>query len=157
MTEVRYGVTRTGGWGAWVIRLACRSPVNHAYLERDGVIIEAEPGGMRKGSSSQYPGAVYSAPITGDQADQAWDWSVAHIGTGYGWLDLLAIALHLLRTPTPRWAMNRLMNTGTLICSQSVALAYEAAGIHLGDKAAALTTPGDLLQILHHEPESEYW
>lgn len=116
------------------------------------MIIEAEPGGMRK-TTGTYPGAIYSQPITGDQADKAWEWSEDHLGVGYGWLDLLAIALHLSRIPTPQWAMNRLMNTGTLICSQAVCGAWDAAGLHLGDKAAGLTTPADLLAVLQNRPE----
>lgn len=155
-TQVRYGVTRTGGWGGWIIRVATRSTVNHAFVvNQDGDTIEAQPGGMtyRSNGLASYPGAILSEPIDGKQADTVWAWSVAHLRVGYGWLDILAIALAVARFPTPKWAVKRLTNTNTLICSQAVATAYIAAGIHLGNKPPAATTPGDLLHVLHNEPE----
>lgn len=153
-TTVRYGVTRTGGWAGWVIRVATRSTVNHAFVaDQNGVIIEAQPGGMRRGLVVSYPGAILSDPIDGQQADTIWNWSVAHLGVGYGWLDIVAIALAVAHVPTPKWAVKRLASTKTLICSQAVAMAYAAGGIHLGDKLPAATTPGDLLHVLHNEPE----
>lgn len=113
---------------------------------------------MTYGHLSSYPGAILSDPITGEQADAAWSWSVEHIGIKYGWIDIIAIALVCLHVPTPRWAIRRLSGTReSLICSQAVVAAYDAAGIHLGDKPAALTTPGDLLHVLRNEPEPAQW
>lgn len=154
MTEVRYGVVRTSGWAGWVIRVATRSTVNHAFVVNgDGKIIEADPHGLQYNHLTSYPGAILSDPIDGQQADTIWNWSVAHLGVGYGWLDIVAIALAVAHVPTPKWAVKRLTSTKTLICSQAVAMAYAAAGIHLGNKPPAATTPGDLLHVLHNEPE----
>lgn len=151
---VRYGVTRTNGWAAWVIRAATRSPYNHAFiLNGDGLTIEAAPHGLQYGRQSRYPEAVLSDPIDGPQAHQVWNWSVAHLGTPYGWPDIVAIALLCLHVPTPRWALRRLSTTKTLICSQAVATAYASACLRLGDKAPAFTTPGDLGDVLAGEPE----
>jgi hypothetical protein len=158
MTQVRYGVVRTSGWAGWLIRVATRSTVNHAFVVNGPTIIEANPSGLAYGKVAKYyPAAILSEPIEGKQADAVWAWSVAHLGTGYGWLDILAIALAVARFPTPKWAVKRLTNTNTLICSQAVATAYTAAGIHLGNKPPAATTPGDLLHVLHNEPEPANW
>lgn len=158
MTEVRYGVVRTSGWAGWVIRAATHSSVNHAFVVNgDGKIIEADPHGLQYNHLTSYPGAILSDPIGGQQADTIWNWSVAHLGVGYGFVDILALALLCLGVPTPQWALRRLTSTSTLICSQAVVSAYDAAGIHLGDKAAALTTPGDLLDVLHGSIEPSKW
>lgn len=154
MTQVRFGVTSTGGWGAPIIRWATKSSVNHAFVVNgDGLILEARPGGLGENNLSSYPDAILSDPVDGDAADEIWAWTVAHKGTKYGWLDILAITLLCLHIPTPRWALRRLDGAHTLICSQAVMLGYDAAGIHLGDKPAALTTPGDLLAVLRKLPE----
>ena len=153
MTEVRYGVVRTNGWAAWVIRAATRSTVNHAFITDGTKVIEADPHGLQYNKLVSYPDAILSDPIDGQQADTIWNWSVAHLGVGYGWLDILAIALAVAHVPTPKWAVKRLTSTKTLICSQAVAMAYAAGGIHLGNKPPAATTPGDLLHVLRNEPE----
>lgn len=154
---VRYGVTRTGGLGGWIIRVATRSSVNHAFVVNGNTIIEADPKGLQYNHLSAYPDAILSDPIDGPQAAAVWRWSVAHLGTPYGWRDILAIALKVSRIPTPKWAMRRLASSDTLICSQAVTAAYAAAGIRLGDKPPAFTTPGDLLHVLRGEPEPADW
>lgn len=154
MTEIRYGVTSTSGWAGRVIRWATHSTVNHAFLvDHDGITIEAQPGGMRYGHAKSYPRAIYSEPVTGARADAIWADAESRIGTPYGWLDIAAIALVCIHVPTPRWALRRLAGTRTLICSQAVCVSYAAAGISLGDKPAALTTPGDLLDVIQHHTE----
>lgn len=158
MTEVRYGVVRTGGWIGWLIRVATHSTVNHAFVVNgQGDIIEAEMHGLTRGHLTSYPDAILSEPITGKQADAVWNWSVAHLGTPYGFLDILAIWLKLSRFPTPTWAIKRLVSTNTLICSQAVCMAYAAALLNLGNKPPAYTTPGDLLHVLRFEPEPKDW
>lgn len=158
MTSVRYGVTATGGWGARWIRLATHSKVNHAFIVNgDDIVIEGRPGGLGTTTLAAYPGAELSDPIEGPQADTVWNWTIAHEGTPYGWLDILALTLLCARIPTPKWAIRRLTSSKTLICSQAVAEAYAAAGIKLGTKRPALTTPGDLWDYLHGEPEPADW
>lgn len=162
---VRYAVVRTNGWAAWVIRTATRSEFNHALVVRqNGVTIEAQPGGLTRYSHGidSYPGAVFSQPVTGVAAEQIWQWSVDHLGVGYGWLDIFAIALYMWTGWLPQWASRRLMNTepqldGTLICSQAVTLAFAAGGITLGDKPAFLTTPGDLFDVEVGASEPARW
>lgn len=173
-TRVRYCVVRTGGWGGWIIRLATRSEFNHAFIEYDdasvpGVVvgkaygtIEAEPHGLHnhlgRVATSAYPGAVCSDWIEGPQADKIFKWSMHKLGTPYGWLDILAIALYCISwVHTPNWAIRQLISSDTLICSQAVATAYSIGGIRLGNKLPALTTPGDLWDVVSDEPEPTNW
>lgn len=61
----------------------------------------------------------------------------------YSWLDIVAIGLSKLRLPMG-WAFKRLNRGDRLICSQLVAVCWEAGGVKPWPVPAAVT-PGDIL------------
>lgn len=166
-----FGVVRTGGWAAAVIRWATRSTVNHAFVYvGDGKIVEAQPGGAVLSDVSEYEGRtiwstgrVVAYCDTGGCVDGVFvpderD-AIAHaargmVGVPYNWPDIAAIGLaqrRLGRLVTPRsWIARRLSRGDRLICSQLVDAAYNAAGLHLftDNRPTGLVSPGDLLDLI---------
>lgn len=146
-----FGVTACGGLMGRLIRWATRSSVNHAFVYiTDGRVVEGDPHGARYNTADSYPNAVWSnLPLTDLQRAQISIWAVAHLGTPYSWLDDVEIGLTKLFDWSPRWMRRRLASDRTLMCSQLVAAAYEAAGIDLfPNRPNGSVTPGDLAGLI---------
>lgn len=158
-------------WGNWrdaiagaLIRWGTDSPVNHTFVHIGGhQLVEAAPGGARTRDLDEYdPHAITWStgriPLDDVQRDGIATAARAISGTriGYGWLDLVAIALGQRRLGgvvdveaalrDQPWWVKRIVSTGTLICSQLVDLVYESAGVPLfdDDRLPGLVSPGDL-------------
>lgn len=98
-----------------------------------GEIVEAEPGGARRRTRSIESGDLWSTGLwnlTQQTRSKIRAAAIGYIGTGYGWADYLALACHRLHIPWPG-LQDFIGNTSTLICSQLVDAAYEAAGVQL--------------------------
>lgn len=114
----------------------------HAFiLGPDGEILEAEPGGARIGHVSEYSDIYWctsiAAQFTEDKLERVYNFAEATYGpddgrpgTGYSFLDYLALFCHRLRIPVP--GLRRyIASTGHLICSQLCDTAYSDEGCHL--------------------------
>jgi uncharacterized protein YycO len=144
-----------------LVKWGTRAPVAHAGIyvgEVDGVpsIVEAEPEGARLAPLDTHKRDIWSrVNISQEQRDKAVEWAVSKVGTPYGFLDIIAIALCTRRLGLP-WDpknppafLKRLRDPKTLICSQLVAMAYQEAGVTLVDGLdPALTSPGDLWRAI---------
>ena len=142
-----YGVVRTTGFVAACIRLATRSPANHAFIMASPTtIIEARPTGARRSLLSEYDHVRWSThDLTPVQREAILRATGMQVGMPYGFLDILALAFAAFGVDM-RWADKRVNQLNTRICSQLVAVAYEAAGIQLAPgKLPAEVTPADLL------------
>lgn len=142
-----YGVVRTTGFVAACIRLATRSPANHAFIYVGaGQIIEARPEGARWGTIVPYPHVRWSThELTDVQREAIMRATQAQVGMPYGYLDIAALGLNAFGIDLG-WADRRVNQMNTRICSQLVAVAYAAAGIQLAPgKLPAEVTPADLL------------
>jgi uncharacterized protein YycO len=99
----------------------------------NGEIVEAEPGGARRRVRGVQSGDLWStglwnlSPQTCNRICAA---ARGYIGTPYGWADYLALAAHRLRIPWPG-LRDFIQDSRTMICSQLVDAAWEAAGVHL--------------------------
>jgi uncharacterized protein YycO len=137
---------------AWWIQVGTRSRWNHAAIYvGDGNVVEANPGGVRVTALNTYPRDEY---IVSDLALSSWQrakivkYARSELGTPYGWLDILALALVNLGFGKPGgWIVNRAKRDDRLVCSQLVANAYVLAGIAIGPDAWAVS-PGDIAEYL---------
>ncbi|MFJ6010202.1 hypothetical protein ACIQHZ_31455 [Streptomyces halstedii] len=161
MTEPRMGdigLTKIGGLaglfvnvGQWFV--GDFAPIQHALIYiGGGWVVQAMPSGAEMIPLEEAsPVVMWSTgliPLTHEErvslANKAYDL----VGTPYGFLDYLSIALERLGV-RPRWVLERVISSKTLICSQLVVEAYLRAGIELfpgefpGDQ-----TPGDLYRLL---------
>lgn len=166
-----FGVVPTyGDWKGrligWLIRYGTDSPVNHAFVYiGGGKIVEAQPGGARIVKASRYHKVAWSTGeirLTDAQrtAIAATAQGFAARKVGYGWLDIVAIALAQRRTfglvhalaPIEKqpWWVRRIQRLDRLICSQLVDLAYADAGVQLFDdgRIPGLVSPGDLWRLI---------
>jgi hypothetical protein len=153
-----FGVVRTGGWFAMLIRLLTRSRVNHAFIVTDpasGQIVEMAP---RKGASfttgAEYPDAIYARGLvlTDVQRD-----AVARAALGlearhvrYGFLDIANLFLADTVGLHPRWLLRFLQRSDRMVCSQSVDWCYQQAGVHLftDGRWPGDVDPGDLETLI---------
>lgn len=147
-----FGVTRTSGFGSWVIRVVTRSKYNHAFVVVDDYrVIEAEPHGARYNRLSAYPDAVFSSfPLTDAQRAGIVAWAIAHLGTPYSWLDDLEIGMVDLFGWAPAWMRRRLRSIATMECAQYVDADYAANGWEIFDdgRPAGGVSPGDLAKAI---------
>lgn len=124
----------------------------HAFLDiGGGMLIEAEPGGARIRPLSKYTDAevhwcdnIYTnvAPqIRNAIADAGRELR----GVKYSFMDYGALAAHRLGLDTA-WLEEYINNSGHLICSQLVDLAYTRGGYKIfhDDRWNGFVTPGDL-------------
>jgi uncharacterized protein YycO len=146
----RYVCVRTGGWLAWLIRVSCRSPYNHAVIVTgDGTIIEARPEGVREGTVSEYAGSPACAnlaePMTQAQRDAAVAKARALLGAGYNYPALVSIGLADIGWHW-RWLIRLAGADKMLICSQLVSDCGAAAGLDwgCGKTGTSQVTPADL-------------
>jgi hypothetical protein len=151
---------------SWAIRYGTNAPVNHAFVYvGHGMIVEAQPGGARTVPADRYHTVAWSTgkiPLTDTQrsaiAAAAVGFADRHVG--YGWLDIVAIALAQRRTfglvharaplAEQPWWVQRIERMDRLICSQLVDLAYADAGVQLFDdgRIPGLVSPGDLWRLI---------
>ena len=148
-----YGVVKTNGWLAFIIRLGTVSRWNHAFVYiGDGKIVEANPKGVEV-SSLRYPSVAWNnhEELTDEQREAIVSCSLTHVGRGYSFLTIALIILRIL-------GMKILANSKFLlkaaekdgyICSDLVSECYMNAGVNLlPDKPDYTTVPGDLAERL---------
>lgn len=152
-----FGVTRTGGPVAWIIRRLTRSSVNHAFIcIGSGQLVEADPVGVSLNVTDRYPKAVWSSVELTDNQRAAIDhYAIAHLGAQYNTVDILALGAALaFGWRAPAWVHRRLASNGRYICSQLVVDAYRAAGVDLAPGRDSVdVTPGDLLAVIEQRSE----
>lgn len=125
----------------------------HAFIYiGEGKIVEAMPGGALLSDLSEYDGRsiMWSTgliPLTDEQRNVIVQKALSQVGTPYSFLDYLAIALYRLHIKHPGIA-KRVEDSKHLICSQLVAVDYDAAGMPVSDREPYLVTPGKLLKHL---------
>lgn len=118
----------------WLIQIITRSPVHHvvvAVSETECVGAESPVAILRP--VTHFPNAVWSNfDLTGRQQRLITKYANNAIGTKYGWLDDLAIAIALItRRQTPAWLTRYIASTKRTQCAELADAAYRAAGIHL--------------------------
>lgn len=136
-----------------VIRLATRSQVNHAFIVVDAShIVEARPTGAALKPISEYADHLVvfndTEPLTDIERAGIVAQALAYAtrGVGYGFLDILALAITTFGVRWG-WLARRVERDDRLICSQLVDRCYLAVGVHLFDdgRLSGQVTPGDLL------------
>lgn len=150
-----YGVVKTNGIVAKLIRLGTLSRWNHAVICIEGdLLVEARPVGVSFGKASSYEHIAWNQheSITDEQRAEIVDYAVAQIGKPYGFLDIFTIFLRIvgLRVP-PVKLWNKLSKREGFICSELVAEAYDKASFTLINKPLNLVTPGDLAERLIYQ------
>lgn len=148
----QFAVTATSGIAARLIRWATRSTVNHAILcvGDGGECVEATPRGVKTTNASAYPRAIWSdEDITDDQTTAICRYGTTHLGEEYGWVTIAAIVLELAHIK-PRWLLRWLRDPDSVICSELVARAYDAAGITLvSSEYIGRVRPDELLAVIN--------
>jgi hypothetical protein len=153
----QFACTSTSGWKSRVIQIVTASEVNHAIIcvNDNGTCMEAQPSGAKETHASNYPNAIWSDwNLTEEQADMIANWAIYHKGTPYGWLDCVAAGWNALHqrwkwVPESKWVYQRLMDLGTMDCSQFVSEAYAFAGITIcKDELPCEVSPGDLYNVV---------
>lgn len=149
----------TRNLGAALIELGTRGRGYHALIATSATqAIEARPHGAGYVTIGNYGDHITwsQLPLSTHQRAQLVTNAESYIGTPYGWDDDACIGLSVLGLRN-RWVLERLNDPDTVMCSQLVSMCYARAGIPLGDKDPALTTPNDLLHILQHTSEPRWW
>lgn len=129
-----YFVVKTHGLIPWLIRRATHSFADHCGIitDPDGGIVEAEPGGVRRGHLSEYAGcriAINSGEdMTVTQRAIVAEAALGMLGTGYDDLAIVDDGLAALGWHW-RWLAKHAAGNGELICSALVAKAGNAAGL----------------------------
>lgn len=151
----RYFVVRTSGIVPAIIRFLTRSPYDHAGIiipaDETGQlrVIEAEPSGARIAYLDEYdPDTVLvtDEPLTDEQRQHIAKNATQFLGTPYGFVDILCLALMLTIHRAPRWLSHRAETERAMICSQLVAADGQYAGVDwlCGQSTPAAVTPGML-------------
>lgn len=152
-----FGVTaipgRAGRWirvGQW-LNGDGYDDFQHAFVVvEEGRGVEAQPTGAAYVDLTGWPRAVYyNCPEESREAVAAA--AVSLIGTPYSWADYFALAavrLHLDAVARP--LRKYVHDSGHLICSQLVDLAYQMGGVQLYDdgRLPGDVTPADLYQLI---------
>ena len=153
-----YFVVSTGGIYMAAVKAGTLSEWDHAgvIINDDLDIIEAEPGGARRGRLREYAGhdlLVSDDDLSDEQRVRIVARAVAFEGRPYGWLDIIALLLltvHVRPGRLLRWAEN----PRTVICSALVAYAggIDAPDWTCGQGSPALVTPKLLARRLFRRP-----
>lgn len=129
---------------------------------RGHYVFEAQPGGARRRllagvdgqlyKPEQYKDALWSTDlfkVTAAQRTMIQSEVDSLVGTPYSALDYLALTAHRLHLPIPH-LQHYIADTGHLICSQLVDMAWCRAGIHLfnDNRWPGYVTPWDLARVL---------
>lgn len=131
------------------------SVYEHAFLYLGGgEIIEAEPGGARIRSVTEYaPSTVRWSTghfqLSGSQRTQIIRRARVFEGTPYSAADYFALATHRLHIPAPG-LKSFIESSGHVICSQLVDISYQAGPYELftNRRWPGDVTPGDLNKLL---------
>jgi uncharacterized protein YycO len=146
-----FGVVRTNGWQAWVIRLVTQSDVNHAILHvGNGDIVEADPAGAVC-VPLHCDHVIWSAPPPDGKAELIAAAALRLVGTPYSWVDDACIGLaKIFGWHVPESVRKRLNRRDRLMCSQLVDRAYHVAGVDLFNdgRLDGDVSPGDLLDLI---------
>lgn len=151
----RYVTVHGGGFAGWLIRTGTGAPVAHVYQyvgDQPGGynIVEAEPGGVRLGHTSEYDYAT-SFPskdiLTPEQGAAMTKTALELVGRPYGWLADAIIGLREgLHWYIPTW-LYKLKNISTHIeCAQAADYIAMVNGVHYFDdnRAPGSVSPADL-------------
>jgi hypothetical protein len=124
----------------------------HAFISvGSGQIVEAEPGGARTGSVTEYSSIYWCYGIyglgTAAQLDATEVIARKYAGVPYSALDYFALAAHRLHLPV-LGLENYIKSDGHMICSQLVDQVYNVAGIHVftDGRWPGFVTPGNLYE-----------
>lgn len=147
----RYGVVKTPGLVAWLIRKATRSWADHAFIVvANSMVVEAAARGVRVAPLAQYDGmqvAFNSAePMTLLQRDAVVTKAESMVGMEYSYADLGAQGLAVLGLGW-RWLFRLISwDRGATVCSQLAATCGITAGLDwmCGRDLADEVTPADL-------------
>lgn len=154
-----FGLTKISGItgaainvGQWFI--GDFAPVQHALVYvGDGLVVQAMPDGAEviplEDASPVVKWSTGLIDLTGDERDRIRGWALRAVGTPYGWLDYLSIALANFHV-RPKLISEYIESGHTLICSQLVDWAYDLSGVYLFDdgRLTGDVTPGDLWKLL---------
>ena len=148
MTPGQYVVFHSTGWGARLIQLGTLSYFNHTgVLDENLSLIEAQPGGVVVTPASEWQKrddwVVSRIKLSDEESAQIVSCAKSYIGTPYGWLDIVALALVALGI-RPKWLDNFAQRDDALVCSQLVAIAYDEADLTFRGQDPWTVTPGDL-------------
>lgn len=127
--------------------------IEHAFtVMPNNMVFEAEPGGARITSISEYIGrnVIYSRfPLTEKQRSIIVSTAEELVGTPYSALDYFSLALHRFHI-RPKFITNYIASTKHMICSQIEDYLYLTAGYHLFDdnRFPGDVTPGALYQLI---------
>jgi cell wall-associated NlpC family hydrolase len=151
-----YGVVKTSGFFGKIIRIGTVSRWNHAFIYiGDGLIIQANPTGVAIGKVTEYPiiGWNQHEDLTKDQRKLIVDEAKRLVDRPYGFLDIANLILRILglKLLANTAILEKLAERYGVICSELVALSYDAAGINICNKPANIVTPGDLAERLIYQ------
>jgi hypothetical protein len=129
---------------------------NHAFIYiGDGLIVQANPTGVAIGNVSQYPviGWNQHEEITDDQRALIVEAAKKLVDRPYGFLDITNLALRILglKMLANTTLLEKMAERYGVICSELVALSYDAAKVGLCNKPANIVTPGDLAERLIYQ------
>lgn len=155
-----FGVVRTSGWAAKLIRWGTQSPVNHAFVYvGNGEIVEMEPKtGATLSKASKYKTVYWSTgkiPLTFEQRKNIALFERGRVGrVRYSLLGLVVIAFAQRRLgsliTSNSWIAKKVGADGEEFCSQEVDYAYDQNGVHLfkDGRLPGLVSPGDLYELI---------
>lgn len=155
-----YFVVQTHGLFPWIVRRATHSAFDHAGIvtDPDGGIVEAEPGGVRRGHLSEYAGCRIALnsdeDMTVAQRAVVAEAALGMVGLQYNDLAIIDDGLNALRWHW-RWLARHAATDGEVVCSQLVALAGSNAGLNwrCSQMSFAEVTPA----MLARRPEMRSW
>lgn len=146
-----YFVVKTRGLIPWIIRRATGCWADHAgiFIDHEGGIVEAEPGGVRYGRIDEYDGCRIAVntgeDMTVDQRRVVAATARDMVGERYNDLGIVDDGLESLGLRW-RWLTRRAEADHEVICSQAVAIAGHKAGLDWRNGRAGYSevTPADL-------------
>jgi len=146
-----YGVVRSNGFFAKLIRLGTVSRWNHAFIYvGDGKIVEANPTGVAVSPVSNYSKIAWNQHevLTHEQRDAIVYHAQRAVGRPYNFGIIIMLAFRALGVKIfPKKLIDYLAKHDGYICSELVAECYEEAGFPICP-AADLCNPGDLAERL---------
>lgn len=153
-----YVCVKTRGIGAWLVRVGTRSWADHAFIVVDdrGGIVEAMPGGVRKGHITEYSGrrTAVCTEGTAAQRDRVVWAALGMVGIPYDDLDLVDIGLECVGIRW-RWLQRAVERSRSVICSQAVAVCGRSAKLDwsCGQELLCDVTPAMLASRIVGLPE----
>lgn len=152
-----YGCVKTRGLVPFLIRAACRTWADHAFVVvADGQVVEAEPGGVRIRDVSEYADCRVeyndTEPMTDTQRAAVAEFASGLIGEAYDWT---ADGIDGLAALGIRWRILALIPRArrSVMCSEMVAQAGQYAGLDwlCGQTITAQVTPGMLAERIDEQ------